>query len=158
MVICSHLYKPKQRLFTSSRRQIGRQTSPLRVSQSSTKTDRNPPEYGPYKNSKNHPECSQKDSKTIMTQEIKVDLPASHILALVSVTTAVQVKTMSRPTYFLSIKFGYKMLCSISRYFKINWLLSIFQPLIVLPIANILVSTGPGHFTCRRKFVNLENT
>ena len=53
MVICSHLFEQKQRLFTSSQRQIGRQTSPLRVSQSSTKTDQNPPEYGLYKNSKN---------------------------------------------------------------------------------------------------------
>ena len=105
MVICSHLFEQKQRLFTSSQRQIGRQTSPLRVSQSSTKTDQNPPEYGLYKNSKNHPECGKTDSKTIITQEInKVDLPASHILALVSVTTAVQVKTMSRPIYFQSIK------------------------------------------------------
>ena len=91
--------------FTFSQRQIGRQTSPLRVSQSSTKTDQNPPEYGLYKNSKNHSLCGQKDSKTIMTQEInKVDLPASHILALVSVTTAVQVETMSRPTNFQSMK------------------------------------------------------
>ena len=53
-----------------------------------------------------------KDSKTIITQEInKVDLPASHILALVSVTAAVQVKTMSRPIYFQSIKCCNKMLC-----------------------------------------------
>ena len=70
MVICSHLFEQKQRLSTSSQRQIDRQTSPLRVSQSSTKTDQNPPEYGLYKNSKNHPECGKTDSKTIMTQEI----------------------------------------------------------------------------------------
>ena len=159
MVICSHLFEQKQRLFTSSQRQIDRQTSPLRVSQSSTKTDQNPPEYGLYKNSKNQPECGKTDSNDAGN---KLGWPSCqpHIGPYICYHCCTGKDHVQ--TYIFSIN---QMLqqnavpfCSISRYFKINWLLSIFKPLIVLPIANILVSTGPGHFTCRTKFVNLENT